>query len=227
MFVQGPFCCPATFLCSAPDEGAACSMPRPYDGDCRADRVTEQSDTFHLPGIPPANARTAGPLCRLAVQFASSIHHCQPHADVKVQTPNMGVSPAAQNRDELRPDSIAGAAWPFLTLLINPFIRGLKTNVLSAVAAFLHILYRMHRIPLELSDSFASVVEKHRQAKGLSRSALASEAGLHQTYIGLLERGQRSPNLDTAQAIARSLGCSLSQLIIEAEKLQQKKARKR
>lgn len=85
----------------------------------------------------------------------------------------------------------------------------------------------MHRIPLELSDSFASVVETRRLAKGLSRSALACEAGLHQTYIGLLERGQRSPNLDTAQAIARSLGCSLSQLIIEAEKLQQKKTRKR
>lgn len=112
-------------------------------------------------------------------------------------------------------------------MLINPFIRALKTNVLSAVAAFLRILCRMHRIPLELSDSFASVVEKHCLAKGLSRSALASEAGLHQTYIGLLERGQRSPNLDTAQAIARSLGCSLSQLIIEAEKLQQKKVRKR
>jgi transcriptional regulator with XRE-family HTH domain len=85
----------------------------------------------------------------------------------------------------------------------------------------------VHRFPLELSDGFASVVEKHRQARGLSRSALASQAGLHQTYIGLLERGKRSPNLDTAQAIARSLGCSLSQLIIEAEKIQQKKIRKR
>lgn len=83
----------------------------------------------------------------------------------------------------------------------------------------------MRRIPLELSDSFASVVEKHRRAKGLSRSSLASQAGLHQTYIGLLERGKRSPNLDTAQAIAHSLGSSLSQLIIEAEKIQQRKTR--
>lgn len=85
----------------------------------------------------------------------------------------------------------------------------------------------MRRIPLELSDGFASVVEKHRQAKGLSRSALASQAGLHQTYIGLLERGKRSPKLDTAQAIAHSLGLSLSQMIVEAEKIQQRKARQR
>ncbi len=120
-----------------------------------------------------------------------------------------------------------GSARPVLTLFINPFIGAFKTNVLSASQAFPSILYRMHRIPSELSDSFASVVEKHRQAKGLSRAALASEAGLHQTYIGLLERGKRSPNLDTAQAIARSLGCSLSKLIIEAEKLQRKKMQKR
>jgi transcriptional regulator with XRE-family HTH domain len=80
----------------------------------------------------------------------------------------------------------------------------------------------MRRVPYELSDAFAQVVEKHRKAKGLSRAALAEQSGLHQTYPGLLERGERSPNLDTAQAIARSLGFSLSQLIAEAEKIQER-----
>ena len=75
-------------------------------------------------------------------------------------------------------------------------------------------------MPSELSDSFARVVEKRRKAKGLSRAALAAKAGLHQTYIGLLERGKRSPNLDTAQAIAKSLGAVLSQLVTEAEEMQ-------
>jgi len=78
----------------------------------------------------------------------------------------------------------------------------------------------MQRMPSELSDSFARVVEKRRKAKGLSRAALAAKAGLHQTYIGLLERGKRSPNLDTAQAIAKSLGAVLSQLVTEAEEMQ-------
>jgi transcriptional regulator with XRE-family HTH domain len=81
----------------------------------------------------------------------------------------------------------------------------------------------MQRIPAELSDSFAAVVEKHRKAKNLSRAALAAMAGLHQTYIGLLERGKRSPNLDTAQAIARSLRVPLWRLIREAEKIQRKR----
>jgi transcriptional regulator with XRE-family HTH domain len=79
------------------------------------------------------------------------------------------------------------------------------------------ILQAMPRTPIELSDSFAAVVQKHRLQKKFSRAGLAAMAGLHQTYIGLLERGKRTPNLDTAQAIAHSLGVPLSQLIIEAE----------
>jgi transcriptional regulator with XRE-family HTH domain len=80
----------------------------------------------------------------------------------------------------------------------------------------------MRRNPLELSDAFANVVEKYRKAKGFSRASLAERAGLHQTYIGLLERGQRSPNLDTAKAIAVALGISLAQIIEESERIQKK-----
>jgi transcriptional regulator with XRE-family HTH domain len=80
----------------------------------------------------------------------------------------------------------------------------------------------MQRKPVELSDSFAQTVQKLRKEKGLSRAALAASAGVHQTYIGLLERKKRSPNLDTAQAIAKSLGTPLSQMIQEAEEAQTK-----
>ena len=62
-------------------------------------------------------------------------------------------------------------------------------------------------------------MQKHRLAQKLSKSALAERAGLHQTYIGLLERGERSPNLDTAKAIADALGITLGKLIAEAERL--------
>jgi ribosome-binding protein aMBF1 (putative translation factor) len=69
----------------------------------------------------------------------------------------------------------------------------------------------------ELSDKFAKVVKKHRQLKGFSKSTLAEKSGLHQTYIGLLERGERSPNLDTAKAIADALGIRLAKLVAESE----------
>lgn len=78
---------------------------------------------------------------------------------------------------------------------------------------------QMRRSHIELSDAFADVVKKHRKALNMSRAALAEKAGLHQTYIGLLERGKRSPNLDTAKAIADALGVRLTDLIRKAEKL--------
>ena len=80
----------------------------------------------------------------------------------------------------------------------------------------------MRRDSVELSDTFANVVKKNREAKNLSRAALAQLAGLHQTYIGLLERRQRSPNLDTAKAIANALGTPLATMVAESERMQKR-----
>jgi len=74
-----------------------------------------------------------------------------------------------------------------------------------------------------MSDAFSRVVKRHREENGLSRAALAQMAGLHQTYIGLLEREERSPNLDTAKAIADALGLPLAQMITEAEQITKRK----
>ncbi len=73
--------------------------------------------------------------------------------------------------------------------------------------------------PLGFSDAFALVLRKQRTAKKLSRQGLAQRAGLHQTYIGLIERGISNPSLDAAYALAGALDMPLSKLIIEAEAL--------
>ena len=75
----------------------------------------------------------------------------------------------------------------------------------------------MRRRHLEFSDAFALVLQRHRTAKKLSRQALAHEAGLHQTYVGLIERRLSNPTLDAANAIAEALQVPLSQLIAETE----------
>ena len=75
----------------------------------------------------------------------------------------------------------------------------------------------MTKVQSAMSDAFSKVVKEHREQHGLSRATLAQKAGLHQTYIGLLERERRSPNLDTAKAIANALGLPLAELISEAE----------
>jgi transcriptional regulator with XRE-family HTH domain len=75
----------------------------------------------------------------------------------------------------------------------------------------------MARRRLEMSDAFALVLQRHRTAKQLSRQALAQRAGLHQTYIGIVERGLSNPSLDAVAAIAEALEIPLAQLIHEAE----------
>jgi transcriptional regulator with XRE-family HTH domain len=80
----------------------------------------------------------------------------------------------------------------------------------------------MAQVQALLSDAFSRVVKKNREGRGLSRAALAELSGLHQTYVGLLERGDRSPNLDTAKALADALGLSLGEMITEAERMQKR-----
>jgi transcriptional regulator with XRE-family HTH domain len=62
------------------------------------------------------------------------------------------------------------------------------------------------------------LVKKHRLAKKLSQEALAEKADVHPTYVGLLERGQRTPGIDAAERIAKALGMKLSQVVAEAER---------
>jgi DNA-binding XRE family transcriptional regulator len=76
----------------------------------------------------------------------------------------------------------------------------------------------MTKVQPAMSDAFSRVVKMHREKCGFSRAELAQKAGLHQTYIGLLEREKRSPTLDTAKAIANALGVKLADLVAEAER---------
>jgi transcriptional regulator with XRE-family HTH domain len=71
---------------------------------------------------------------------------------------------------------------------------------------------------LDFSDAFAIVLQSRRLAKKLSRQALAEKAGLHQTYIGLIERRLSNPSLDAAHAIAEALKIPLSELIAQTER---------
>lgn len=69
-----------------------------------------------------------------------------------------------------------------------------------------------------LSAAFAKILRRERLARGLSQEALAHQAGLHRTYVGLVERGLRKPTIEVGHALAQAMGTHLSELIREAEK---------
>lgn len=60
--------------------------------------------------------------------------------------------------------------------------------------------------------TFGQNVRRVRTARGLSQEELAEKAGLHRTYIGSIERGERNVSLSNIIVIAQALNTPLNDL---------------
>ena len=60
-----------------------------------------------------------------------------------------------------------------------------------------------------LSDNLRRLRGEHK----LSQEALAERCGLHRTYIGSIERGERNATLSSLEAIAMSLDVPVASLL--------------
>lgn len=56
--------------------------------------------------------------------------------------------------------------------------------------------------PQSDAESFIRKLRLLRESKGLSQEELAARAGLDRSYISLVERGRRSPTVNTLVKIA-------------------------
>jgi transcriptional regulator with XRE-family HTH domain len=63
---------------------------------------------------------------------------------------------------------------------------------------------------------FAKNIRKARIEKELSQEAFADLCGLHRTYIGSVERGERNVSIDNIERIALSLSLSPAFLLQDA-----------
>jgi transcriptional regulator with XRE-family HTH domain len=66
---------------------------------------------------------------------------------------------------------------------------------------------------MNVAEEFGKNLNRARKRAGISQEHLAVLATLHRTEIGLLERGERLPRIDTALKLAGALGLPLEKLV--------------
>ena len=72
-----------------------------------------------------------------------------------------------------------------------------------------------------ITVAFGAAVRSVRNERGISQERLAEVAGLHRTYIGDIERGERNLSLINIERLALALGIRPSELLARAETLSQ------
>ena len=59
---------------------------------------------------------------------------------------------------------------------------------------------------------FGQKVREERSRQGLSQEKLAKKAGVHRTYIGMIERAEKNITLENIEKIAHALGVNIRDL---------------
>jgi transcriptional regulator with XRE-family HTH domain len=61
-------------------------------------------------------------------------------------------------------------------------------------------------------------IREFRLKKGFSQESFADHCGLHRTYTGGIERGERNVTIQTVLTVAKGLGITMSELLHGIEK---------
>lgn len=65
--------------------------------------------------------------------------------------------------------------------------------------------------------AFGRAIRRFRVERGLSQEELAELAGIHRTYVGDVERGERNVSLVNIDRLAHALSVPLSDLMLATE----------
>ena len=60
---------------------------------------------------------------------------------------------------------------------------------------------------------FGKKIQEERKKRGLSQEKLAELAGLHRTYIGMIERGEKNITLSNIEKIANAFKIKISDIL--------------
>ena len=69
-----------------------------------------------------------------------------------------------------------------------------------------------------LQKALGKRIRELRLKKGFSQESFADHCGLHRTYMGGIERGERNLTIQTMATVAKGLGMTMSDLLADIEK---------
>jgi transcriptional regulator with XRE-family HTH domain len=64
-------------------------------------------------------------------------------------------------------------------------------------------------------EKFGQKVREERLKQNLSQEELAAKAGVHRTYIGMIERAEKNITLANIEKISKALNVNISKLLEE------------
>ena len=64
----------------------------------------------------------------------------------------------------------------------------------------------------EVLIKFGNKIRKERLSLGLSQEELAARAGVHRTYVGMIERAEKNITLTNIEKIAEALKLSIDEI---------------
>ena len=70
-----------------------------------------------------------------------------------------------------------------------------------------------------IRKSFSSLVRSKRNTLDISQEELSFRSGLHRTYVGSVERGERNLSLENIYLLATTLECDPQDLLLSLENM--------
>jgi transcriptional regulator with XRE-family HTH domain len=90
-------------------------------------------------------------------------------------------------------------------------------TIINSLNSFAHTISSMVKNSNAILEKFGTKVRQTRLGLGLSQEKLAERAGLHRTYIGMIERAEKNVTLLNISKIAFALEVSICDLLDNKE----------
>lgn len=66
---------------------------------------------------------------------------------------------------------------------------------------------------MEIAEAFGVAVREERKKLGISQEKFGELVGVHRTYVGMIERGEKNITLSNILKVSRALGMTASELL--------------